>query len=48
MKWLALGLLALNVWLKRRLDPKDDAFRARERPGWHFWKAPVVPIRRKR
>lgn len=47
MMW-ALGLLALCVWLKGRLDPHDDAFRRRERRGWHFWKAPVVPIRKKK
>lgn len=40
-----LAILAVLVALKRWLDPYNDAFRTREREGWHFWRAPVVCLR---
>ena len=39
-----LAILIIAVWAKRKFDPKNDAFREVERPGWHFEKANVISL----
>lgn len=45
--WLALGavsLLILLIYLKKRFDPHSDAFRTKDREGWHIKKASVTSL----
>lgn len=39
-----IGVIGL-VWLKRKFDPKSDAFRTKDRAGWHIKKAEVISLR---
>lgn len=41
---IALAILALLVYLKHKFDPHSDAFRTKERKGWHFAKANVISL----
>lgn len=43
MMWIVgIIVIVICVWLKRKFDPNDDAFRTVERPGWSFKKAGVI------
>ena len=52
--WMAIGAIALLaglVWLKHKFDPHSDAFRTKDREGWHIKKAKFISLeeyRRKR
>ena len=41
----AIAGIASLVWLKRKFDPKNDAFRTADREGWHIKKADVISLR---
>lgn len=39
-----IGIIGL-VWLKKKFDPKSDAFRTEDREGWHIEKAKVISLK---
>ncbi len=41
---IAIVLLIGLVYLKHKFDPNNDAFRTKERKGWHFAKANVISL----
>lgn len=43
--WIfAVVIIAICIALKRKFDPRNDAFRTVEREGWRFKKGNVISL----